>query len=53
MAIITYIREYFARVKVFVDIFTGKGPRSMEKTDTEPVSDVAKDTTREEKGNLN
>ena len=46
----TYIREYFARVKVFVDIFTGKGPRSMEKTDTEPVSDVAKDTTREEKG---
>ncbi|WP_337583535.1 SanA/YdcF family protein [Prevotellamassilia timonensis] len=53
MAIITYIREYFARVKVFVDIFTGKEPRSMEKTDTEPVSDVAKDTTREEKGNLN
>lgn len=53
MAIITYIREYFARVKVFVDIFTGKEPRSMEKTDTKPVSDVAKDTTREEKGNLN
>lgn len=24
MAIMTYIREYFARVKVFVDIFTGK-----------------------------
>lgn len=34
MAIMTYIREYFARVKVFVDIFTGKGPRSMEETDT-------------------
>lgn len=53
MAIITYIREYFARVKVFVDIFTGKEPRSMENTDTEPVSDVAKDPTREEKGILN
>lgn len=52
MAIMTYIREYFARVKVFVDIFTGKEPRSMEGTDTEPVSDVAKNTTREEKGNL-
>lgn len=24
MAIMTYIREYFARVKVFVDIFIGK-----------------------------
>lgn len=34
MAIMTYIREYFARVKVFVDIFTGKEPRSMEETDT-------------------
>ena len=46
-------KETIEDVKVFVDIFTGKGPRSMEKTDTEPVSDVAKDTTREEKGNLN
>lgn len=53
MAIITYIREYFARVKVFVDIFTGKEPRSMEETDTESVSDVAKDITHKEKGNLN
>ena len=34
MAIMTYIREYFARVKVFVDIFTGKEPHSMEGTDT-------------------
>lgn len=24
MAVITYIREYFARVKMFIDIFTGK-----------------------------
>ena len=32
MAIMTYIREYFARVKVFVDIITGKEPRSLEKT---------------------
>ena len=33
MAMMTYIREYFARVKVFVDIVTGKEPLSMEKTD--------------------
>lgn len=51
MAFLTYIREYFARVKVFIDTFTGKGSRSMDGTDTEPVSDVAKHyTTREEKG---
>ena len=51
MAFLTYIREYFARVKVFIDIFTGKGSRSVDGTDTEPVSDVAKYyTTREEKG---
>lgn len=29
MAIMTYIREYFARVKVFVDIVTGKKPDSI------------------------
>lgn len=53
MAIMTYIREYFSRVKVFVDIFTGKEPRSTEETDTEPAYDVAQsNTTREEKGNL-
>ena len=33
MAIMTYIREYFARVKVFVDIVTCKKPVSMEITD--------------------
>ena len=53
MAFMTYIREYFARVKVFIDIFTGKGSRSMDRTDAESVSDVARHyTTREEKGNL-
>lgn len=53
MAFLTYIREYFARVKVFIDIFTGKESRSRENTDTESASDVAKPyTTREEKGNL-
>lgn len=31
MAIMTYLREYLARVKVFVDIITDKQPRSMEK----------------------
>ena len=30
-ALITYVREYFARVKVFVDIFTGKEPATYEK----------------------
>ena len=27
-SIVTYIREYFARVKVFIDIFTHKEPTS-------------------------
>lgn len=31
MALMTYVREYFARVKVFVDILTGKEPSSYEK----------------------
>jgi len=29
-AILTYIREYFARVKVFIDILTGKKPASID-----------------------
>lgn len=50
MAMMTYIREYFARVKVFIDIFTGIEPRSTENTKKEVVSEVAKHcTTREEK----
>ena len=32
MAIVTYIREYFARVKVFIDIFTHKEPTSYTRT---------------------
>ena len=32
VAIVTYIREYFARVKVFVDIFTHKEPTSYTRT---------------------
>ena len=32
MAIVTYIREYFARVKVFIDIFTHKEPSSYTRT---------------------
>lgn len=35
MAIMTYVREYFARVKVFVDIVTGKEPISIEKSDSD------------------
>ena len=31
MALMTYVREYFARVKVFVDILTGKEPATYEK----------------------
>lgn len=31
MALMTYVREYFARVKVFVDILTDKEPSSYEK----------------------
>jgi SanA protein len=31
MALMTYIREYFARVKVFVDLFTQKEPLTLEK----------------------
>ena len=34
MAIITYIREYFARVKVFLDIITHKKPESCEYAET-------------------
>jgi hypothetical protein len=34
MALMTYIREYFARVKVFVDILTDKEPSSYEKIET-------------------
>lgn len=30
MSMITYIREYFARVKMFLDIWTGKQPSSLE-----------------------
>lgn len=32
IAIVTYIREYFARVKVFIDIFTHKEPLSYTRT---------------------
>lgn len=31
MVLMTYVREYFARVKVFVDILTDKEPSSYEK----------------------
>ena len=31
-SIVTYIREYFARVKVFIDIFTHKEPTSYTRT---------------------
>ena len=34
MAIMTYIREYFARVKVFLDIITYKKPVTCEYTET-------------------
>ena len=40
MAMITYIREYFARVKVFVDIITNKKPISCE------LSEPTKSTQR-------
>lgn len=52
MAIMTYIREYFARVKVFVDIFTGKKPMSMERTDGTEVVECSNYTKCEEKDNL-
>lgn len=52
MAVMTYIREYFARVKVFIDIFTGKEPASMEKTDCEKAEEYSNYTTRIEKDNL-
>lgn len=35
MAFLTYVREYFARVKAFIDIFTGKEPSSMEKPESD------------------
>ena len=47
MALMTYIREYFARVKVFVDIFTGKEPATYEKEETKSKSvynDIPEDT---------
>ena len=52
MAIMTYIREYFARVKVFVDIFTNKQPRSMEKPEQEVSVDIEHYTTCEDKSTL-
>ena len=52
MAIMTYVREYFARVKVFVDIITGKKPWSMEKSDNPETVGYSNYTKREEKGNL-
>ena len=52
MAIMTYIREYFARVKVFVDIITGKEPRSLEKTGGTEVEECSNYTKCKEKGNL-
>jgi len=33
MAIMIYVREYFARVKVFLDLITGKRPLSMERSE--------------------
>ncbi len=35
MAIMTYLREYLARVKVYIDIISGKQPRSMDKSDAQ------------------
>ena len=32
VSIVTYLREYFARVKVFIDIFTHKEPSSYTRT---------------------
>lgn len=52
MAIMTYIREYFARVKVFVDVFTDKQPLSLEKPEVEVNMDKTHYTSCETKGNL-
>ena len=52
MAIMTYIREYFARVKVFVDIITGKKPKSKEEPDGTEVVEYSNYTKCEEKSNL-
>lgn len=52
MAIMTYIREYFARVKVFVDIITGKKPGSMEITSSEEAVTSVNGTSLIEKDNL-
>ena len=52
MAIMTYIREYFAHVKVFVDIITGKEPRSLEMTGGTEVEECSNYTKCKEKGNL-
>ena len=38
MALMTYVREYLARVKVFVDILTGKEPATYEKEETKSKS---------------
>lgn len=40
MAIMTYIREYFARVKIFLDIITQKKPASCEYTETMTLNGV-------------
>lgn len=52
MAIMTYIREYFARVKVFVDIITGKEPMSMKRTEGTEAAKCSNYTKCEEKGKL-
>lgn len=52
MAIITYIREYFARVKVFVDIITGKEPMEMERTEGTEAVKCSNYTKCEEKGKV-
>ena len=53
MAMMTYVREYFARVKVFVDIVTGKQPKSLDATEqNNQPEDKQKACLREEKGDL-
>ena len=52
MAIMTYIREYFARVKVFVDIITGKEPMSIKRTEGTEAAKCSNYTKCEEKGKL-
>ena len=52
MAIMTYIREYFARVKVFVDIITGKEPMSIKRTEGTEAAKCSNYTKCEEKVKL-